>query len=304
MRSLMRLWEEEFHNYQPNVRFEDHLNGTVSAIGGLYGRAADLALMGREIWPTEQLAFQQTIGFPASGVKVAMGSFDVPTKADALVVFVHRDNPLSCLTLEQLDGIFGSQHLRGGRNLRKWRDLGLGGTWAAQAIHPYGYRVDNAAAIFFRNRVMKGSLLWNPTLRQFGNRTGPGGHRTDSGRQILDALAGDRYGIAISNPHYAGQQVKAVSVSEDRGKGCVPATRSNVQNGSYPLARAVYIFFVHQPDHDVAPPVAEFLRYVLSAQGQEAVAREGAYLTLPVTVAARQSKILASFPSRPLTLHR
>lgn len=288
MGGLMRLWEHGFHKYQPRVRFEDRLNGTVSAMAGLYAGAADLALMGREIWPTEALAFRQMMGFAPTRVMVATGSFDVPTKADALVIFVHRGNPLSCLTFPQLDGIFGAEHRRGKKNLRTWGDLGLRGAWANRQIDSYGYRIDNAAAIFFRNRVMKGSLIWNPAIHQFGNRVGPGGRRIDSGRQILDALAADRFGIAISSPYYAGPQVKAVSVSEGSRKACVAPTRENVRNRTYPLARAIYLFFVYRPGRGVNSNVAEFLRYALSAQGQKDVAREGAYMPLPIPVTTQQ----------------
>jgi phosphate transport system substrate-binding protein len=288
MAGLMRLWERGFHREHPEVRFEDRLHGTVSAMAGLYSGAADLALMGREIWPTERLAFQQMMGYSPSSIEAASGSFDVPTKADALVIFVHRDNPLSCLSLRQLDGIFGAEHRSGGRILRTWGDLGLGGGWQSQPIQPYGYRLDNAAAIFFRNVVMKGSLKWNPAIREFGNRLGPGAQRMDSGRQILDALAGDRFGIGLSNPHYAGPEVKPVSLRAETGGSCVAPTRANVRNRSYPLARAVYLFFARQPGHALDPTVAAFLKYVVSDAGQQAVAREGAYLPLPGAIAAEQ----------------
>lgn len=299
MRHLLRLWQQGFAKYQPRIHFQDRLNGTVSAMAGLYSGSSDLALMGREIWPTETLAFRQMMGFAPAGVMVATGSFNVPTKADALVVFVHRDNPLACLTFRQLDGIFGAEHLRGNKNIRRWGDLGLTGAWSNREIDPYGYRIDNAAAIFFRNRVMKGSLIWNPAIRQFSNRIEPGGRRVDSGRRILDALAADRFGIAISNPYYAGPQVKAVSVSEGTGEGCVAPTRGNVRSRTYPLARAVYIFFIRRPAHRVDPVIAEFLRYVLSAQGQEDVAREGAYMPLPDAADAHQLTFLESLSEGP-----
>lgn len=288
MGGLMKLWERGFQEQHPGIRFEDRLNGTVSAIGGLYSGAADLALMGREIWPTERLAFEQTMGYAPASIEAATGSFDVPTKADALVIFVHKDNPISCLSMQQLDGIFGAEHRRGGRNLRTWSDLGLGDGWRNQPIQPYGYRLDNAAAIFFRNVVMRGSLKWNAAIREFSNRRGSGGRRIDSGEQILEALGGDRFGIAISNPHYARPEVKAVSLAPENGGACVAPTRVNTQNRTYPLTRAVYLFFAWKPGRALDPAIAAFLRYVLSDAGQQAVAQEGAYLPLPKAVAAQQ----------------
>lgn len=288
MRDLMCLWERGFQKEHPDVRFEDRLNGTVSAMAGLYSGAADLALMGREVWPTERLAFRQVMGFPASSIEVATGSYDVPTKADALVIFVHKDNPISCLSLRQLDGIFGAERRPHWRNLRVWGDLGLGGEWRNRPIHPYSYRLDNAASIFFRNLVMKGSPYWNPAIRQYGNRRGTGGRRIDSGRQILDALSGDRFGIAIANPHFATAGVKAISVSRRTGGRCIAATRASVRKRVYPLARTVYIFFVRRPGRPLDQTLALFLRYILSDVGQQAVAREGAYLPLPRAMLAAQ----------------
>jgi phosphate transport system substrate-binding protein len=285
MADLMRLWESGFHHYEPDVKFEDHLRGTVSAMGGVYGGAADIALMGREVWPEERMAFEQVMGHAAPEIEVATGSYDVPTKADALVVFVHRTNPISQLTLQQLDAIFGAEHRRGPANIRTWGELGLLGAWALQTIHPYGYGLDNAAVIFFRNTVMKGSMKWNPAIREFANQRDTAGDRIDSGQQILDTLAEDPYGIAISNPHYAGQMVRALALVAQADGRAVSASRDSVQDRTYPLSRAVYISFNRAGGGSA---VAEFLRYVLSGEGQSAVANEGAYLPLTEARAKRQ----------------
>ena len=300
MQELMRLWEEGFHTYQPGVKFQGSLRGTVSAMGGLYGGAADLALMGREIWPTEQMAFIQAMGYAPPFVEVAAGSYDVPRKADALVIFVHKDNPLSYLTLEQLGAIFGTEQGRVEHTIRNWGDLGLTGEWATQAINPYGYRLDNAAAIFFRTVVMKSSLKWNPAIREFANAKTAAGSTIDSGQQILDALAKDRFGIAISNPHYAGPEVKPVALQASPGDEIEIPTRGNVALGRYPLARAVYIVFKCAPGGAANLAASEFLHYVLSAQGEDAIRREGAYMPLPHSTVARQIQKLdeLSDPSR------
>src|SRR5579859_4496345 len=209
MAELMALWEHGFQRYHPAARFEDKLNGTVSGMGGLYGGDADLSLMGREIWPTEAMAYEQMTGHPATGVEVAIGSFDVPTKADALVVFVHRSNPITSLTLAQLRAIFGcgDEHAN---IIQTWGSVGVTGTLADNPIHLYSYKLDNAAAIFFKSTVLKNSE-WRSGIKTFANQTGSGGKRIDSGQLILDALKADPYGIAIANPHYAGSDVKPVA---------------------------------------------------------------------------------------------
>ena len=156
MTELMRLWERGFQRHQPAVRFEDKLTGTVSGMGGLYSGVIDLSLMGREIWPTEALAYEQVTGRAPEGVQVAIGSFDVPTKADALMVFVHRDNPVTRLSFDQLRKVFGCNSGENGC-APTWREMGLTGSWADEPIHLYAYKFDNAAAIFFKNTVLQNS---------------------------------------------------------------------------------------------------------------------------------------------------
>lgn len=286
MADLMRLWERGFQRYHPAVRFEDKLNGTVSGMGGLYSGVIDLSLMGREIWPAEVLAYEQVTGRPPEGVQVAIGSFDVPTKADALVVFVHRDSPITALSLDQLRRVFGCGSGEKDCAL-KWRDIGVTGAWADQPIYLYGYKFDNAAAIFFKNTVLQNSE-WRCGIKTFSNQTGKDGKRIDSGELILEALKHDRYGIAISNPHYADPEVRAVALSAASGSPAIAPTREAVASGTYPLSRAVYIFFNRGKEQGLSPRVREFLRYVLSTEGQQDVTREGAYLPLPESLRRQQ----------------
>ena len=286
MAEVMALWERGFQRHRASVHFEDKLNGTVSGMGGLYGGATDLSLMGREIWTSEAMAYEQMTGHPATGVQVAIGSFDVPTKADALVVFVHRGNPIASLTLAQLRAIFGCGEPPK-ESIQSWGELGVTGTLAGKPIHVYGYKFDNAAAMFFKNTVLK-NAEWRCGIKTFANQTGQDGKRIDSGQLILDALKKDPYGIAISNPHYANSEVKAIALASRNGAPPIPPTRDAVASGAYPLARGIYIFFNHEPGSPPDPRVREFLRYVLSAEGQSDVVREGAYLPLPETVRQEQ----------------
>jgi phosphate transport system substrate-binding protein len=289
MADLMQRWQRGFSRYQPGVSFENHLNGAVSAIAGVYTGVADVALS-REIWPIETMAFEQVLGYKPTAVEVATGSFDVPTKSDSLEIFVHKDNPISRLTLTQADAIFGLEHLRGAKNIRVWGDLGLRGAWADKPIHGYGFRFENAAAMFFSDVVLKGSGRWNCNVKGFRNETAADGTRLDAGRLILEALSKDRYGIAISNVHYARSEVKAVSLGAADGGPFVAPTKENILNRTYPLTRVVYAFLNRAPGKPVGPKVEDFLRYILSREGQRDVISEGAYLPLPAQIVAEQLK--------------
>ena len=114
---------------------------------------------------------------------------------------------------------------------------------------------------------------------------------------ILDALARDPFGIAVSNPHYANGDVKPVALAESAGN-FVAATRKSVENRTYPLTRSVYVYFYGDPANPYSSKIVEFLRYVLSRSGQQDVVREGTYLPLTQKVVEGQLKILNRYSSR------
>src|SRR5260370_21380568 len=137
MAALLKSWEQGFRKYRPAIRFENRLMGPASAMAGVYTGVADLSWMGHEILKEESMAFEWVFQYKAFGVEVANAGLDVHNHGSALVVFVHKDNPITKLTLAELDAIFVSEHRRGAKNIRPWRELGLAGEWADQPIHAY-----------------------------------------------------------------------------------------------------------------------------------------------------------------------
>src|SRR5579872_854762 len=119
--TLVRNWESGFHKYHPDVTFDNKLAGTASAIGALYAGSGDLALLGREIWPSETTAFREVRKYEATEIEVVTGSFNIRNKDFALIVYVNKDNPLAQLSLPQVKNVFGCG------NVRTWGDLGLTG---------------------------------------------------------------------------------------------------------------------------------------------------------------------------------
>ena len=292
MAGLMREWAAGFRRYQPDIVFEETLKGTASAQFGLHVNRADIALSGRELYPYEYYGIYRRSQLYPVEIEVATGSFDVRGKSNALGVFVHPDNPLKSLTLEQLDGIYGDQRLGGWqkiewvtavargpeKNIRRWGQLGLAGEWADKPIHVYGPPgIYPGGVSYFQMRVMGGADTWNEALMEFDDRAA-----------MLRKLAGDRYGIAYAGLAYRTPQVKVLALGEKAAGPFVVPTRATAADRSYPLARSAYIYLA--PDTPAGDPgvpdpkVREFIRYVLSRQGQEAVRREGDHL--PLTIAA------------------
>jgi phosphate transport system substrate-binding protein len=288
METLMSYWQEGFRKFHPDVRFETKLMGTGTGMAGLYTGVADLALMGRDSTSSEIMAFEWVFRYKPLGIEVTTGSLNVPGKTFAVTVFVHKDNPLSKLTLTQLDAIFGSEHLRGPRNIRTWGELGLTGDWKDKPIHPYGYDVETGTGWFFRQAVFKGSDKWNCDVKEFADAKRPDGADVDAGGRILEALAQDRYGIAYSNLGFMNQQVKPIAIATSDGGPFYEATKDNLIQRKYPLTRAASIYVNRAPGKKLDPKVQEFLCYVLSKEGQQQVVREGDFLPLTEEIIREQ----------------
>jgi phosphate transport system substrate-binding protein len=280
MQDLLVWYEKGFLNLQPDVQFRNELKSTLVAVPGVYTGRADIGLLGREIWPTETQAFRAVLGRPPKVIDIATGSYDVPKATYALMVFVHSSNPVRSLSTRQLERIFGSSVYR----VRTWGELGVGGPRANRPVHLYGFSTDNDKAQIFRQLVFAQHEDWNDSLRQFRNDAGS---EADAGAQIVKAVAHDPDAIGISNVHYATAAVKAVPLTTEGHPAPIAPSRDNVASRRYPLTRAVYM--VVDPEAlRKSPALCEFLRYVLSEQGSEAVTREGEYLPLPPEVAARE----------------
>lgn len=305
---LLKAWETGFSQYQPDIRFEDTLPTSDAAIGGLVSGVADLAPSGREPIINEYLSFYETFNYNPLELTVASGSFDVKGMSWGLVVFVNKDNPLSKLTIKQLDGIFGAERTGGWKgliwspeaarsaaeNIRTWGQLGLWGDWADKPIQTYGYAPSGMSA-FFELNVFHGGTKWNPNYREYVET---GGREVDNGalgpsvsiQHMLGELANNKYGIAYTGMQYGRKvpQVKAIPLALQEGGPYVEPTKENFQNRTYPLVRSVFIYLNRPPGKPLDSKLSEFLHYILSREGQEDVARSGAYLPLTANTAQKQ----------------
>jgi len=310
---MMPIWEEGFRKYHPDIRFEDKFPSGDVAIAGLVSGIADLGPQGRELVLTEYLAFYETFHYYPTAITVTTGAYDAEGMTCGLVVYVHQDNPITRLTIKQLDGIFGSERVAGldgfkwrlsaGRtandNIRTWGQLGLTGEWADKPIHTYGHG-PGGTTNFFQLKVLCGSDKWNPNYRGFVE-TGSKMIADDDKQQLggtqhmlADEMAKDRYGIAWTVIPQARKapSLKPLALAAKDGGPYIEQTSKNFQNRSYPLTRSIYIYLNRPPGQPLDPKVREFLRYILSREGQDAVAKQGKYLPLPAETVAEQLKKL------------
>ena len=209
--SPLQGWlEEAFRKYHPEVRFENNLQSTFIAMAGLYTKQADLAPMGRRPTWDELQAYQRVFATAPAEIVMATGSYDVSGWTYALVPFVHADNPLKTLTIQQLDGIFGAQREGGWngnnwdpsaargpeKNLRTWGQLGLTGEWADKPIRVHAYNLNFHFPRDFAEKVLHGGYKWNETLIEYSNKVREGGgdfgRLWTAGEQMMDVLGSDR----------------------------------------------------------------------------------------------------------------
>lgn len=293
MSSVMRSWEAGFSKNHPEINFETRLIGTAAAMPALYTGFADLAVMGRESNATDDNGFLHVLYYAPLRLNLMIGSLDVPGKSHALAIFRHKDNPISRMTMAQLEAIFGCEHRRSLENIRTWGQLGLTGEWKDKPIHLYAYDAETGTGRFFLHTVLADSRKMNwEHLTEFRDIKNSDGSIRESGQQILDALRKDRFGLAVSCMRYATPAVRPVALAVQEGGPYYLATRENLISRKYPLTRLTYAFVNRPPGKPIDPKVKEFLRYIFSSEGREDVLREGGYLPLSDEAAAEQVKRL------------
>lgn len=264
LNNLMTLWAESFKAKYPNVKIQIEGKGSSTAPPALIEGTAQFGPMSRQMKPTEIDAFEKKYGYKPTEIKVAI---------DALAVYVHKDNPIKGLTLGQVDGIFSSTYKRGGKNTTKWGQVGLTGEWANKPISLYGRNSASGTYGYFKEVALNKGDYKTTVKEQPGSSS------------VVQGVASDLGGVGYSGIGYKTSGVKAVPLGSAAGKLADPSYENSL-NGSYPLARFLYIYVNKAPGKQTDKLVAEFLRFVLSKQGQEIVVKDG-YYPLPSTAASQ-----------------
>ena len=301
---LVHLWQDEFLKLHPLVRYSEY---TVPAwFTGLCAGTADLAVAGRGAYLTELKSFESIYGYPPLEIMFATGGFNERKgNTPGVVIFVHRDTPLAGLTLDQLDGILGAERTGGWvgtqwsavaargpeKNLRTWGQLGLKGEWADQPIHLFGIDATLSGwSGLIQQVVFKGGTRWNPAIHEIVR----GGTEVPADALIVSSVAQDRYAIGFSFMKVVAKNpgVKALALARSPGGPYVAPTAQSAFNRSYPLANAVYIYLNRPPGRPLPPHLKAFLTFILSREGQRAVADDGMYTPLNAETAAAELKKL------------
>ncbi len=275
MNNLVALWVEGFKKFYPSVQEGIEGKGSASAPPALTEGTCTFGPMSRDWKPSEIDEFKQKHGYAPTVVPVAI---------DMLAVFVHKDNPLKSLSLQEVDAIFSKNRTGGAKNeIRTWGDLGLEGEWKDKPISLYGRNATSGTYGYFKeNALFKGDF--KPTVKEQ-----PGSSA------VVQAVASDKYGIGYSGIGYRTADVRAVPLAAKQGAAAIETEPKFAYSGEYPLSRFLYLSVNHKPGTAIDPLRGEFIRYVLSATGQGDVRKDG-YLpvTGPIAKRALQSVGLTS----------
>ena len=177
-------------------------------------------------------------------------------------------------------------------NIRSWGQLGLTGEWADKPIHVYGLNLQYQQATDLSRWFLKGSDKWNEKLKMYANYARRDGTLAIGANMMIDDIGNDPYAIGYGSASYVKASTKIIPIAPDNQSAAVMPTLDTCRDGTYPLHDEVYFYLNRVPGAPIDPKVKEFLRYVLSKEGQTEVARDGKYLPLPAAVVAEELKKL------------
>jgi len=267
-------WVKLFREAYPRLSVTMEARASGSGVPALTEGKAHAAPVGREALPAEHEAFVKKFGYEPFRIKVATGSLGSLGKTATSIILVAKSNPIKGLTFKQLDQIYSKSHKRGGEALTKWGQLGLGGEWADRPIHTYGLKPPNGIEQFVKWKVLENGE-WRDGIQQVKG-VGFTHAFTVASNDMKTQLGGITYALLAN----VTPDVRVVPLARNEGDPFIMPTIETIYKHTYPLSRYVYIYINRPPGTKLEPKTKEFLKCVLSQQGQQVVAAEGVFMPL------------------------
>ncbi|WP_290651808.1 phosphate ABC transporter substrate-binding protein [Aquisalimonas sp.] len=266
LNNLMTLWAEAFNDFYPNVNIQIEGAGSSTAPAALAEGTADFGPMSRQMRESEIQAFEEAHGYPPTLVRTAI---------DVLAVYVNRDNPIEGMTLPQVDAVFSETRRCGyEEDITAWGQLGMDGAWANRDFTLYSRNAVSGTYGYFREHALCDGDFKNAINEQPGSAS------------VVQGVTESLNGIGYSGIGYRTSGVRAIPLGQEEGE-YFEASPENALSGDYPLARFLYVYVNKNPNEDLPPLQREFLRLVLSAEGQDVTRRDG-FIPLPESAASRE----------------
>jgi len=266
MINLMTLWGESLKKLHPDLRYQVEGKGSSTAPPALIEGTSQLGQMSRMMKSSEVDKFQKKYGFKPTYISAAL---------DGIAVYVNKDNPVKELTMQQLDGLFSRTFKMGGSNIDTWGKAGLKSDWANRPVSLYGRNSASGTYAYFKEHTLDKGDYKDTVKEQPGSAS------------VVQGITEDKYGIGYSGIGYVTSGVKTVAISKKEGMPAVQPTAENIASGKYPISRYLYIYFLKDPNKPLNPMVKEFIRFVLSKEGQQIVIKDG-FIPLPASVVKKE----------------
>lgn len=276
-------WMELFRAAHPEIEdvttMEARANTTV--VTGLISGQSQVGPASRALFPREREAFVKKFGYEPTEIRVCGGAYERVGYSPALAIFVHEDNPLQEISLTQLEEIWA----RDGK-ITKWGQLGLTGEWAERPIALFGLNLPNGIATYFQEAAMNSREFRGGISTRSTDRTGPVVVRALNA--MVMGVGENRYGMTYAGSANVQPHTRMLKIAPQPMAPAVALTEATVRDHSYPLSRYLYIYINRAPGAPLDPKVKEFLRVVLSRQGQEIIEKRSPLLPLPPAVALEE----------------
>ncbi len=265
--NLMTLWAETFKRAYPNVNIQIQAAGSSTAPPALTEATSNFGPMSRKMKSKEIAAFEDRYGYKPTAIPVAI---------DALAVYVNKDNPMMGIAIPDVDAVFSSTRKCGGdKDIKKWGDLGLSGSWKNRDIQIYGRNSVSGTYGYFKKKALCKGDYKNNVNEQPGSAS------------VVQSVSTSINGIGYSGIGYRTSGVRAVPLTKKVGGSYIDATPENAVSGKYPLSRFLYVYVNKHPNKPLPPLEREFLKLVLSKSGQRVVVKDG-YIPMPKSVVEKE----------------
>ncbi len=267
--NLMTLWAESFKRIYPNINIQIQAAGSSTAPPALTEATSNFGPMSRKMKSKEIAAFEDRYGYKPMAIPVAI---------DALAVYVNKDNPIKGMSIPDVDAVFSSTRKCGAdKSISKWGNLGLTGNWKNRDIQIYGRNSVSGTYGYFKKKALCKGDYKNNVNEQPGSAS------------VVQSVSSSVNGIGYSGIGYKTSGVRAVPLTKKPGGKFIDATPDNAVSGKYPLSRFLYVYVNKHPNKELSPLDKEFIKLILSKQGQEVVIKDG-YIPLPAKVVAKYLK--------------
>lgn len=270
---LIRDWTSAFQRDHAGATLRLRPARSLASPGAFDEARGDAIYVGYRLNREAIDGFSRKLGYKPTPIRVAL---------DAVTIFVHRDNPIRGMTLAQAGSVFSrSPMCRGAQYLATWGALGLIGEWRTRPLQVFAIGSADDVYDYFSEQALCGGALGEFVQV-----------RPDSG-SVAGAVSESLNAIGYGRGGSTTVSVKPVPLAVDANMPFVAPSERNAVSGAYPLTRFLHIYVNKSPNRPLAGVQADFVRFVLSAEGQQIASRYG-YIPVTPDVAKKEQKLIGT----------